>query len=171
MLGWGTRSIRPQAWLLAGSVTPSTTIMSIEPQQFHSKTGSSLVKEKTFAYFCDCLHPSLCINFTIKYTVYMVSRRHQNPNSFFDAFNSASYLETAKIQTSWKDHPVHVKENHPGGSGCWGLRSEWWRKSIARGAWCWNVPRNIFNLHSPKGKHMPIACTNILIDFWYTTVW
>lgn len=30
------------------------------------QNGSSLVKEKTFAYFCDCLHPSLCINFTIK---------------------------------------------------------------------------------------------------------
>ena len=29
---------------------------------------------------------------------------------------------------------------------------------------------NICNLHNPKGKHMPLASTNILIDFWYSIV-
>lgn len=86
-----------------------TSVIPLQNEQLPCERQDFCILLRLFAPF---------IMHKIYHKIYMFSRRHQNPNSFFDAFNSASYLETAKIQTSWKDHPVHVKENHPGGSGC-----------------------------------------------------
>ena len=89
-----------------------TSAVPLQKEQIACERKDFCIRLRLFA-------PRIMHTYAIRYNnvMYMFSRRHQNQNFLFHVFNSACCVETAKIQTSWKDHPVHIKKNHPGGGG------------------------------------------------------